>query len=517
MLLFSTILEINPSMTKDAFIQLAIEWNQGSPHAGNVIPGIEWHGERNIRYGEEGLWLAIEEYRNQNIIAVRYEKREKDGVIWDTDYVMNFSSMKMAIRLDRSYTEEALTASRQFSAPYFITLLIERGYLKKDGILPVVHRPVILEDEDLEMLADVICGRMRCRLPVVYVSKTYYDEDPVNVRALASRLKGVAHVLVQKGNRQNSRLKELCSQKNEYYGAIGIYYPNQALEHRRYMARSSALRGTSDENASYPKGAGSDPLLLEKVVRSVIQYSNAQMIDTLYTWQGVNNALLRDRLASQREERLAAEEAQRAAEREAVKLLDTRDEEESRIRKQAMEEARCEADRILEVFEEDMQRFQKQIEELTRANEALQYENQGLKAKLDRVDSEPVLFMGNETEFYPGEIKDFVLNALSDALSRMQPKSRRADIVQDIIQNNDYQKQNDKLEEEIKRLLKNYNGMSGRLKQAFEDLGFTVTEDGKHCKIAYYGDGRYLAVFAKTPGDGRSGKNNASDLLKKIL
>ena len=77
MLLFSTLLEINDTMTKDAFIQLVLEWNQGSPHAGNIIHGIDWHGERNVRYGGENLWLSIEEYRNQNIIAVRYEKKRQ--------------------------------------------------------------------------------------------------------------------------------------------------------------------------------------------------------------------------------------------------------------------------------------------------------------------------------------------------------------------------------------------------------------------------------------------------------
>ena len=43
MLLFSTLLEINDTMTKDSFIQLVLEWNQGSPHEENIIQGIEWY------------------------------------------------------------------------------------------------------------------------------------------------------------------------------------------------------------------------------------------------------------------------------------------------------------------------------------------------------------------------------------------------------------------------------------------------------------------------------------------
>ena len=131
--LFSTLLDINKTMTKDAFIQLVIEWNQESPHENNIIPDMIWNGKRNIRFGADGLWLDIEEYRNENIIAVRYEKKEGDGAIWDTDYVMNFNSMKMAVRLDRSYTSDALNTDPKFSTSHFITLLIERGYIKKDS------------------------------------------------------------------------------------------------------------------------------------------------------------------------------------------------------------------------------------------------------------------------------------------------------------------------------------------------------------------------------------------------
>lgn len=484
-------------MTKEAFISLVIEWNQGSPHANNVIPNIEWQGERNIRYGEEGLWLDIEEYRNQNIIAVRYEKKEDDGAIWDTDYVMNFNAMKMSIRLDRSYTANALDADPKFSTPHFITLLIERGYLKKDHKLPVRRDAITINAENLSLLTDVINGEMHYSLPIVYVSKTYNDEDPVNVSFLASRLKGVAHVMVEQGNWLNHAIREQCDSKNEYYGAIGIYYPSRT-SHRKYLYRSAL---------------GYDTFLLEKVVRSVIQYSNAQVVDTLFTWQGVNNALLRDRLISQRKERLAAEEAQKTAQAEASKLLNNLNEEERRIRKQAFDDARNEANDILESFDSEMQKLQDQVEELTRTNEVLQFENQGLKAKLDASDAVPLLYMGDEYEFYQGEIKDLVLTTLAEAVKGISSRSRRADVVRDIIRNNDFQKISIEKAEELKRILKNYDGMSSKTRQALKDLGFEITEDGKHYKVTYYGDGRYQTTYSKTPSDGRTGKNCAQQTI----
>ena len=479
MLLFSTILSISPKVTKEDFIKLVIEWNQNSSHKENIVRGLQWNGEMNIRFGDDDLWLDIEEYEPEDIVAIRHEKREESGVIWDTDYVMNFRERKMSVRLDRSYAPEALKLDSEFSTPHFITLLIRRGFLEDDGGLTIERTPHSIDVRSLDMLADIMKGRRQYRLPVVYVSRTYHDEDPVDVGILAGRLKGVAHVLAQDSNVTNSRLKTLCGGENEYYGAIGIYFPNQTVGHRKYQYRNEM---------------GYDATLLERVIRVVIQYSNAQMIDTLYTWQGVNNALLRDRLQYQRD-RYSQE-------------LDE---------KEALKRAKTEAEDLLDAFDDDMQRLQRQVEELTRSNEALQYENQGLRAKLDASDTVPVLNMGDENDLYPGEVKDLLLAVLSDAAVNMSDDMRRADIVKDILQSNDYQRLSEKRAEQLKRLLKNYDGMTPRLRTELERLGFVITEDGKHYKLTYYGDGRYQTAFSKTPSDVRSGKNGAQEILRRMM
>ena len=99
---------------------------------------------------------------------------------------MNLNSMKMSVRFDRSYTAEAIDAAPKFSTPHFITLLIERGYLKDDYQLPVQRAATVISAENVSLLVDVINRKTKINLPVVYVSKTYNDEDPVNVSYLAS-------------------------------------------------------------------------------------------------------------------------------------------------------------------------------------------------------------------------------------------------------------------------------------------------------------------------------------------
>lgn len=502
MLLFSTLLDINNTLNKDNFIKLVLEWNQGSPHENNIIKDICWNGERNVRYGDENLWLDIEEYRNQNIIAVRYEKRDDTGVVWDTDYVMNFTTMKMAVRLDRSYTEEALVIDSKFSTPHFITLLIEKGYIKKDGNLPVLRTPIMINNSNIKILADIINEKTHYRLPVVYISKTCFNKDPIDIRILAGRLKGVAHVLVQENSDTNNELRGLCDSQNEYFGAIGIYYSNSAIGHRRYLYRNSECM---------------DTYLLEKVVRVVIQNSNTQLIDTLYTWQGVNNALLRDRLLCQEEERVEAENARRKTLYELLELRGNLDKTQESMKKEALANAKMEADTILDGFEEDMRKLRDDVDRLTHENEKLMYENMGLRSKLDSNTAVPLLFMGNEDDFYQGEIKDLVLSAVKKEVDNTEPKTRRYDVLQDVLQVNDYQGISKQKAEEAKHLLSNYNGMTPKLRKSLEELGF-VFDESDHQKVKYFGDDRYTVVYASTPSDkGRGGKNNVSRTVKKAF
>lgn len=478
MLLFSTILEIENKLTKDDFIRLVIEWNQNG-HPSSVIADIEWNGERNIRFEDANKWLEIQEYRNKNIIAVRYEKREEDGAVWDTDYIMNFSSMKMAVRLDRSYMEESLTVDAKFYTPFFISLLIDRGYIKKDGNLEIRRRPLMITDENLDLLVNVINGKSKYRLPVVIITKTFYDEDPVDVAKLSKELKGVAHVFVQETNCTNPKIKEMCDGRNEYYGAIGIYHPNPVIGHRRYLYRMSE---------------GIDTILSEKVTKTVMQYSNTQLVGSLFTWFGVNNAILQDRLTSKRAENAEAEAGRRMAMYELLMLKSDLDQKKESMRQQALEEAKAEADAILDGFEADLQKKDSEIERLTGELEKKERELSWLKAKMDSMTQVPIIYAGDEDDFYPGEAKDFVLSAVRRDLAKTEQRAAEA-----------------------KRLLRNYSRMTPKIRKGLEDIGF-IFDKSDHQKIKYYGDDRYTVIYASTSSDqGCGGENNVHTTIKKAF
>lgn len=51
--------------------------------------------------------------------------------------------------------------------------------------------------------------------------------------------------------------------------------------------------------------------------------------------------------------------------------------------------------------------------------------------------------------------------------------------------------------DEIKKLLNDYRTMGAPLRSALKDLGFTITEDGKHYRLKYNGDERYKTTLSK--------------------
>ena len=473
MLLFSTILKIDKLLTKDSFLNLVIEWNQGSPHKDNVISDLNWNGSYNQKFGDDTISLEFKEYRNEEIVAVRYVKKLDDGIIWKTDYIMNFKDYKMSIMLDRSFTEDAIGVDPSFTTPLFIRLLIEKGYVVNDNDLPILMDPHLIGCENLSVLTTVINGTKFYDLPVVYVSKTFSNNIPIDVDKLAYALKGVAHIFVQEDLETNTFIREQCNSTNEYNGAIGIYYQSDLLKHKRFL------------NYEYFDST----ITRQNIVKEIINFTNQQNIDPLYTWDGVLTSLLRDRFESQKSKRTKAERTKE----ETEELLDS---------------------------------FSHDFDELTEENGSLRSSISDLESELafyrdafnnKTVNDSGFLSSGSEKEFFQDEKKEFILSVLSDSLVSIKDNTRKKHIIQDIIQQNNSEDVLSKKREEVKRLITDYSGLTGKLKQDLQQLGFTISDEGKHYKLTYFDDNRYTITMAKTPSDGRAGKNNVSEINNKVF
>ena len=300
------------SVTPDDFIRLVLEWNETSKYRENCVTGIEWHGEHTVRYGDDQLFLEIMEDTERGSIAIRHEKVSKESVVWDSIFIASFSERKIAIQLDRTYSEEALVFNAAFSTPHIITLLIEKGFLKDDSGIAVLRTPLIITDDCFEMMKKVVTGTSENKLPVILVTKGSTNEDPLSINWLASRLKGAAHVLVEESIDSCTGIRKLCGDTAETFGAVRIFYPSDSVRNKKYFFRSAA--GDSQER-------------LEKVIQHVLWYWLSQKIPHQYTWQGVVSDLLDQQLSSQIIMRQEAETAKEKAEDEIVSVYEVFDDD----------------------------------------------------------------------------------------------------------------------------------------------------------------------------------------------
>jgi len=273
----------------------------------------------------------------------------------------------------------------------------------------------------VQIMADVINGESRYRLPVVYVSKCEGDKDSVDISRMAGRLKGIAHVFSDESTEINEKLAITLTMKTTNITAPSV----STIPSLPWNINDICTVKEKDTTVSSWKR------------RSIpVAITNTQVVEPLFTWEGVRNASLLDTLTSKQEELQRAEKGRKKAEEQAAKLTDTMDEEAARMQKEANERSRREYEELLAEFDEEMQEQKKKIAELSDTINRLQSENQGLKAKLDSMSGVPVLVSGEEYEIYPGEIKDLVLTLLSEILKETDEDTRRHDILEDLIENN---------------------------------------------------------------------------------
>ena len=246
-------------------------------------------------------------------------------------------------------------------------------------------------------------------------------------------------------------------------GKIYLIFPNKNMR-----VRTMNLSGEKADNPD---------LIISRIVNEIYGYTNQVMRLDVDTWEGIQNENLH-------QQNISLMSDQKVIEEENAELY--------------------------EVFEEQLRKTEQSNEELNRQVQKLTAENQTLRMKLASLDKIPALYLGEERDFYTGEIREIILEILSEYQKNYRANTRRDHIIKDLIENNEYKKLPAKRREQIKKILKGYRTLTGSLKSELEALGFEISDDGKHYKWSYYGDHRYVETVSKTSSDGRAGMNMAA-------
>lgn len=113
--------------------------------------------ERNVKFEEKDLSLAIEEIQTYNTIAIRFHQFDKNNIIWNTDIVVNFNTHVFSIKIDRETTADTIGFIPQFKTPILVNMLIERGYIAMDNGLEISDRAIPIKKDNYKVIEDIIC------------------------------------------------------------------------------------------------------------------------------------------------------------------------------------------------------------------------------------------------------------------------------------------------------------------------------------------------------------------------
>lgn len=465
MQIYATQFPVTKNFTRENMIQMVIDWNQGSKYR---ITDIPWDGQAgDFSAGDENCSLTFVELADEGVIAGRYRYKDRNGILWTTDHILNRKTNIFTLRRHKEVTDQTTSITKNLRPPQLLKTMFRKGYVSKDGQIITCQRPVSVTSQNVGLVADVIMHRINHLLPVVYISRSSDGRTIVDPLELAYRLQGIAHVLCESQKAVSYELRDLCGGANAHHGDVAVYFPNPLMQEKVFFCNHEGQR------------------LEEILVETIYQYMNQKCLGSLSTWEEI----------------------------QADKQLQITG--DLFIQHQ---NAETEKQEVYDVFNEQLKESDLAMAEIRKKMESLIAENNGLRAKLEaqKSSNSPLLFYGKEKEFFPGEIKDVILDVLKE-YQKGKEGTRRGDLIHDLLEANGFSNRQQDRKEAVKRVFKGMKGFNPYVKGKLKEQGLMVTGCENHYKIAYYGDPRYYVTSSATPGDTRTNINLVSEICNIML
>ncbi|WP_347556358.1 hypothetical protein [Robbsia sp. KACC 23696] len=348
--------------------------------------------------------------------------------------------------------------------PFLVRLILNRLKPGKDGSLTVSDKATALTNSEVQFAAQCITGRAHAHLPIVYISAPFVGEQAVDVAQLAQKLSGMAHVVLEPNRAFSLRLMHEVNEENVFGGNIGIYWP-----------------GSDGRRSIFSHRQHQTIKLLEKAIYEEVRGALANRRPKFRsTWPSVQELISREKL-----EQLRASGSSVVAE-------------------------------YIENFDLEMEAKNDQLNDAEREIARLQNEVRILEARAP-MQSGLNLNTNTEQDFFEGEIRDVVIDALELSSNSVVEDSRRKHILNAIIKSNAKLNVSETYKEKIKSVFRNYRNMDAKTKAELINMGFSISDEGKHIKICFQDDHRYTFTLPKTGSDHRGGMNMASDINRKLF
>ena len=478
MITFSTAFYVTKELTKEKLIELAFEWINGSPHYG--FNDINWNGEDLYEQKCEKQKFSLIQSNDKKILAIRLENIDDDNILWTNDFVYEECDVNnmLLVRLAHDAVDKESVVPRRYNRPRLMKTILKLGYGAEDNNLLISDREILITENNLELAENIINGKSKYLLPVVYVTKRFMDNDTIlNTKELAKDLAGTAHVVVEENTEVTTKLKELTNGINPFNGAVHIYYSDKV-----------GTRVIPDE---FSKANA----FRFKIVNAVCRRLSLVKGKDKYTWGTIRYQKLLERY--RHDEKKNQE-------------LDDLHEEILKLKEKEYNE-------LVEGMREELDEKETEINELRSKVESYEYALKNIKKEQEG----NVMFNCREEEFFEGEIKDMILKLLLIEKTKMDDDPnqigwRKYHVLQALLQDNEIIGTGEKLKTELKEILSKVDRITAQDRKKLKELGF-VRKEHKHNKLYFHGDGRYFIPIGKTPSDFRAADNAASTAINTII
>lgn len=452
-------------------IELAFEWINNSPHYG--FDSISWSGEDLYEQESKKQKFSMIQSNDTKILAIRLENIDDDNVLWTNDFVYEECDVNniLLVRLTRDAVDKESVVTKGYNRPRLMKTILKLGYGAEDNNLFISDQEILITEHNLELAENIICGKRKYLLPIVYVTKRFIDNVTIlDTKELAKDLAGTAHVVVEENTEITAELKERTNGANPFNGAVHIYYTDKV-----------GTRIVPDEFSE----ANAFRL---KIVNSVCRRLSLVKVEDKYTWGTIRYEKL---LEKYRQDQQTSTELENVCE-EILKLKEK------------------EYAQLVEDMEAELNELRNKVQS---------YEYAFQNRKKEQIGN--IMFNCSEEEFFEREIKDMILKLLQDEKKKMdadpnQKGWRKYHVLAALLQENKIVGKGKELEVELKDLLSRKDRINAKDRKRLSELGF-VSRENKHNKLYFHDDDRYLITLGKTPSDSHAACNSASTAINTIV
>jgi hypothetical protein len=385
MIQFRTSLALSPSHSVQDFHLVALEWLRGGRNYQFVDELNSLPEPVNYLIPCESQSFECLVYKENEVNKIGYRIRLTDlSGEWTTRIVSFHNGDEFKVSIDIDFEKSTPSPnSPEVKIPIILRKITEKMMAGKDGELQMSAEPIRLSDLDIDFAANLINGKIRCFMPIVYLSAEANARNTINPWELSKAMFGLAHVIAEPNVPFSRRLRIQTAGRNAHLGAIGVYWPSQA-------GRQILWREEGEDEKS----------LVNRIQQVVLNSLIDCRLDPEVSWFNLERDINRSRID--------------AITREGNNTLEE----------------------LSEVYKNDNHILDQLLAESERENVELKAKIRRLQALMVERPEGSMLKQGKEREFYTGEFADMVLSLVERELESVEPNWRRKVVLQSILEAN---------------------------------------------------------------------------------